>query len=227
MCGRFSLTLSFKDLRDYFLLNEGFDPEARYNIAPSQDVAAVRLEQGERHLVSLHWGLIPFWADDRKIGYRTLNARSETAHKSPAFRAAFRGRRCLIPANGFYEWDKKHGTKQPYFIYRTDEKPMAFAGLWEHWEDKESKEIIESCTILTTEASDPVSRLHDRMPVILEPEEFDLWLDPGEHDIKKLRNLMQPTAPGILSMYPVSKYVNKAGNEGEKCIEPTEADKPI
>ncbi|ABA88238.1 protein of unknown function DUF159 [Syntrophotalea carbinolica DSM 2380] len=227
MCGRFSQTWSYNDIRDYLLLNEGFDLEPSYNIAPSQDVAAVRLEEGRRRLISLHWGLIPFWANDRKISYRTLNARSETAHKSPAFRAAFRGRRCLIPASGFYEWDKKHGTKQPYFIYRTDEEPMTFAGLWEHWEDKEGKEIIESCTILTTEASEPVSSLHDRMPVILEPEDFDLWLNPEEHNITKLRNLMQPAAPGILSMHPVSKYINKAWNEGEKCIAPTEDDKPI
>lgn len=220
MCGRFSQALSFKDLRDYFLLNEGFDPEPRYNIAPSQDVAAVRLEDGRRLLVSLRWGLIPFWADDPKIGYRTLNARSETAHKSPAFRAAFRGRRCLIPANGFYEWDKRHATKQPYFIYRTDEKPLALAGLWEHWEDKEGKEVIESCTILTTEASEPVAGLHDRMPVILEKEDFDLWLDPDEGRIEQLRALLHPAATGVLSMYPVSEYVNKAANQGEKCIEP-------
>jgi len=223
MCGRFSLTLSFKDLRDYFLLNEGFDPEARYNIAPSQDVAAVRLEEGHRRLVSLHWGLIPFWADDLKIGYRTINARSETAHKTPSFRAAFRSRRCLIPASGFYEWEKKQGTKQPYFIYRTDGKPMAFAGLWEHWEDKEGKEVIESGTILTTDAADPVARLHDRMPVILEPKDFDLWLAPKEQNIDLLRKLLKPAASEVLSIYAVSKYVNKAGNEGERCVEqPTE-----
>lgn len=126
----------------------------------------------------------------------------------------------LIPANGFFEWDKKEGTKQPFFIHRTDEKPMAFAGLWEHWEDKEGKEIIESCTILTINASEPVASLHDRMPVILEPEDFNIWLDPQEQKIEHLRNLLHPAAAGILSMYPVSKYVNKAGNEGEKCIEP-------
>jgi putative SOS response-associated peptidase YedK len=224
MCGRFSQTFSSKDLRDHFLLDESFDPEPRYNIAPSLDVAAVRQEEGRRRLVSLYWGLIPFWADDPKIGYRTLNARSETAYKSPAFRAAFRSRRCLIPANGFFEWDKKEGTKQPYFIHRTDEKPIAFAGLWEHWEDREGKEIIESCTILTTNASEPVASLHDRMPVILEPEDFNLWLDPQEQKVQRLRNLLHPAPAGILAMYPVSKYVNKAGNEGEKCVEPIETE---
>jgi len=216
------MTFSSRDLHDYFHLDEAFAPDPRFNIAPSQDVAAVRQEEGRRRLVSLHWGLIPFWADDRKIGYRTLNARSETAHKSPAFRAAFHSRRCLIPADGFFEWDKKEGTKQPFFIHRTDERPMAFAGLWEHWEDKEGKEIIESCTILTTDASKPVASLHDRMPVILEPEDFDLWLDPQEQKIERLRDLLHPAAPGILSMYPVSRYVNKASNEGKECVEPIE-----
>jgi putative SOS response-associated peptidase YedK len=222
MCGRFSLTLSSEDLLEYFLLSEGYNLEPRYNIAPSQEITAVRLEEGQRRLVSLHWGLIPFWADDRKIGYRTINARSETAHKSPAFRAAFRSRRCLIPATGFFEWDKLQGSRQPFFIYRTDGKPMTFAGLWEHWEDKEGKEFIESCTILTTDAAEPVARLHDRMPVILEPGDFDLWLDPQEQNLEQLRNLMHPTEQGVLSMHPVSRYVNKAGNVGEKCLEPAE-----
>lgn len=226
MCGRFSQAWTYKDLQDYFHLRDGFDPEERYNIAPSQDIAAVRLEEGRRCLRSLHWGLIPFWANDHKIGYRTINARSETAHTSPSFRAAFRSRRCLIPASGFYEWEKKQGAKQPFFIYRTDGQPLAFAGLWEHWQDKEGKEIIESCTILTTEASQPVSRLHDRMPVILEPEDFDLWLDPDQHDIKKLRDLMHPPAAAILSMHPVSRYVNKPGNEGKECIKPAEINNP-
>ncbi|WP_283775462.1 SOS response-associated peptidase [Desulfuromonas sp. CSMB_57] len=220
MCGRFSMTYSRTVLRDYFLLDDTFDPEPRYNIAPGQDIAAVRQEEGRRRLVSLHWGLIPFWADDRKIGYRTLNARSETAHGKPAFRAAFRSRRCLIPATGFYEWNKRAGTRQPYYIYRTDRKPMAFAGLWEHWEDREGKETIESCTILTTEAAHPVAVLHDRMPVILESENFHLWLDPHEQRVEKLLDLIGSTTLGTLAMYPVAKYVNKAGNEGKGCIEP-------
>ncbi len=226
MCGRFSLTLSPKDIWDYFLLREEFNLAQRYNIAPSQEVAAVRLEEGHRRLTYLHWGLIPSWADDRKIGYRTINARSETAHKIPSFRAAFRSRRCLIPASGFYEWEKKQGTKQPYFIYRKDGNPMALAGLWEHWEDKEGKEVIESCTILTTEATDPVARLHDRMPVILEPDVFGFWLDPKEQSVGRLRELLKPAAPEVLSMHAVSKYVNKAGNEGKKCIEPAQEEKP-
>lgn len=152
----------------------------------------------------LHWGLIPFWAKDRKIGYRTLNARSETAHKTPAFRAAFRSRRCLIPASGYYEWDKRGGTEQPYYIQRTDGKPITIAGLWERWEDKEVGELVESCTILTTGASEPVAKLHDRMPVILVSEDFDLWLSTEEQKVDCLRDLLVPAAPGILSMYPVA-----------------------
>jgi putative SOS response-associated peptidase YedK len=220
MCGRFSQTFSSKDLWEHFDLGKVFPLEPRYNIAPSQDVAAVRIEEGQRQLVPLHWGLIPFWADDPKIGYRTINARSETAHKTPSFRAALRRRRCLIPASGFYEWDKKDGTKQPFFICRSNHKPMAIAGLWEHWEDKEGKTVIESCTILTTEASGPLAKLHDRMPVILEREDFGVWLDPLEQNIERLRTLMHPAGAGILIMYPVSNYVNKAGNEGEECVKP-------
>lgn len=222
MCGRFSLTASNEGLVNYFGLARGLALEPRYNIAPTQPVAAVRVEEGERRLTLLRWGLIPFWANDPKIGYRMINARAETAHKTPAFRAAFRGRRCLIPASGFYEWDKKEGSRQPYHIRRVDGQPLAFAGLWEHWEAKEGQAVIESCTILTTAASEPVARLHERMPVILEPEDFTRWLDPGEQRVERLRALLQPAAPGVLEMYPVSTYVNKASNEGEQCVEVAE-----
>jgi putative SOS response-associated peptidase YedK len=221
MCGRFSLTSSNEGLVNYFGLARGLALEPRYNIAPSQPVAAVRVEAGERSLVLLRWGLIPFWAGDPKIGYRMINARAETAHKTPAFRAAFRGRRCLIPASGFYEWDKKGGSRQPWHIRRANGQPLALAGLWEHWEGEEGKVVIESCTILTIAASEPVARLHDRMPVILEPEDYDLWLDPGEQGVERLRGLFEPAAAGVLEMYPVSSYVNKATNEGERCVEPT------
>ena len=225
MCGRFSRTYTYEDLREYFDLVKGPPLEPRYNIAPSQEVAAVRVEDGERRLVLLRWGLVPFWADDPKIGYKMINARSETAFKTPAFRAAFRGRRCIIVASGFFEWAHRAGDRQPYYIHRVDEKPMAFAGMWEHWKDKEGKTVIESCAILTTDAGEPVIKLHDRMPVILEPEDFDPWLDPEEHRVERLRELLRPAAPGVLTMFPVSKFVNKATNEGEKCIEPVEAER--
>lgn len=220
MCGRFTLTLSPDDLAEFFGLSkvQSFGP--RYNIAPSQEVVAIRVEEGKRKLDLLRWGLIPFWAEDSKIGYRTINARAETVHKSPAFRAAFRGRRCIIAADSFYEWDHRAATRQPYRIARADGKPLAFAGLWEQWEEKEGKAVIESCTIVTTDASDPVIRLHDRMPVILEPSDFDLWLDPEEKGVDHLKQVLRPADPGTLTIYPVSTYVNKATNEGERCIEP-------
>lgn len=219
MCGRFSRTYSYEDLRELFRLTAGLPLKPRYNIAPSQHVAAVREDEGRR-LVDLHWGLIPFWAADPKTGYKMINARAETADKLPAFRAAFRSRRCLIPARGFFEWDRAGGTKQPYHITRVDGAPLALAGLWEHWTDKEGKIVIESCAILTTAANEEVARLHERMPVILEPGDFDLWLDPLENRPDRLKSLLLPAAAGTLSLQPVSRYVNKAANDDEKCIEP-------
>lgn len=223
MCGRFSLTITFDDLQEYFrLVGSALTLAARYNIAPSQDIPAVRVEGGKKRLVMLHWGLIPFWAKDPKIGYRMINARSETADRLPAFRAAFRHRRCLVLASGFFEWDKAGGSRQPYYITRKDGAPMAFAGLWEHWEDKAGNNIIDSCTILTTVPNKEVSRLHNRMPVILEPRDLDLWLDPQEARVDELKTLLRPCADASLRLQPVSRYVNKPANEGHRCIEPAE-----
>lgn len=220
MCGRFTLGFSSKDLKEFFSFVEAPDFGSRYNIAPSQEVLAIRLEEGERRLVLLRWCLIPFWADDPKIGYRTINARAESIHKSPAFRAAFRKRRCLIPASGFFEWLKKCKEKQPFYIYRKDGKPMAFAGLWERWHNEETDKDIESCTIITTDANELVGKLHNRMPVILEPDDFERWLNSEEESPGGLLPLLKPPAEEVLEMYPVSSYVNKPQNKGEKCIEP-------
>lgn len=220
MCGRFSETISFDDLLEYFQIAEvpaHWLP--RYNIAPSQEIPAIRMEENVRRLGMLHWGLIPFWAKDPNIGNRMINARAETADKLPAFRTAFRQRRCLVVASGFYEWDKTGGSRQPYHIARADQKPMAFAGLWERWEDKVGKGIVESCAILTTDANEEIGRLHNRMPVILDFKDFDLWLDPQEHRISELKALLHPFPNGALHLRPVSRYVNKPSNEGEKCLE--------
>ena len=221
MCGRFALFIDLSTLIHFFgLMESSLDQlPMRYNIAPAQDVAAVRVVDGQRQLSLLHWGLIPFWAKDSKIAYNTINARSETASKAPSYRAAFRSRRCLIPGNGFFEWDKISGSKQPYFIDRADGDPMAFAGLWETWHDKEANTVIESCTILTTEAAEPVASIHPRMPVILEPEDFEAWLDPNEHHVERLQALLLPAALGVLELHPVSRYVNKATNDDPRCIE--------
>lgn len=218
MCGRYSLYLTYRDLLEIFGLDENGSFEPRFNIAPSQDIPAIRKDGNGRRLVLLHWGLIPFWAKDAKIAFRTINARSETVHKMPSFRTAFRQRRCLVPASGFFEWKREGKIKQPFHIRRRDGQAMAFAGLWEYWEDPKDKTVIESCSILTTRANEEISQIHDRMPVILEPEDLDLWLDPGEHRLDKLQPLLRPAEDGQLILEPVSSYVNNPRNEGEKCI---------
>jgi putative SOS response-associated peptidase YedK len=220
MCGRFTLRASPVDLTSLFGLAEVPPTEPRYNIAPTQTVFAVRVDEaGKRAPVLLKWGLIPSWATDAKIGYRMINARSETAADKPAFRHAFRRKRCLIAASGFYEW-KKTGTKQkqPYYIHRRHDKPFAFAGLWEAW--SKGEELVESCTILTTEANDLMRPLHDRMPVILDVKVFDRWLDPVQQDPKKLDSLLVPYSGKDLTAYTISTWVNSPRNQGPKCIEP-------
>ena len=221
MCGRFTLATPKQDLVVQFNLPDIPDLQPRYNIAPTQPVAAVRVPtSGEgRELVMLHWGLIPFWAKDPKLGARLINARSETVADRPAFRAAFRRRRCLVPADGFYEWQKQNGTKQPFFIHLQDGRPFAFAGLWEHWQDPDGG-IIESCTLLTTRPNELVRPLHNRMPVILHPRNYVLWLDPETEDANVLNRLLDPYPSGEMEAYPVSRYVNSPQNEGPGCILP-------
>jgi len=217
MCGRFTLRVSPVELADLFGLADLLPAESRYNIAPTQTVFAVRVNPaGNREAAQLKWGLIPSWAADPKIGYRMINARSETAADKPAFRHAFRRKGCLIAADGFYEWQKSGGKKQPYFIRSAAAHPFAFAGLWELW--NKGEEPIESCTILTTAANDVMKPLHDRMPVILDPKDFDLWLDPSLQDREKLEPLLVPYHEG-LTAFPISTFVNSPRNQGPKCIE--------
>ena len=221
MCGRFTLTDPDADIAVQFGLPEIPDIPPRYNIAPTQPVAAVRLRAGEqtRELVMLHWGLIPFWAKDPKIGARMLNARSETAAEKPSFRAAFRRRRCLVIADGFYEWQKQNGTKQPFFIHMRDGRPFAFAGLWEHWQGPDAS-VIESCTLLTTEPNDFLRPVHNRMPVILNPADYELWLDPEVQEADQIQHLLHPYPAQELDAYPVSTFVNRPANDSPTCIEP-------
>jgi len=190
-------------LQEVFPLLEIPEIPPRGNICPTQTVAAVRDDSaGKPHFVNLRWGLIPFWADDMKIGARLINARGETVAEKPAFRTAFRKRRCLIVADGFYEWQTINRKKQPYHFARRDGKPFAFAGLWERWDKGESP--IESCTIITTDANELVRPLHDRMPVILQPEDFERWLDPKE-DSGMLQALLQPLPPQLMVSQVVAK----------------------
>jgi putative SOS response-associated peptidase YedK len=219
MCGRFTLRSSSTKVAETFGLSEAPLFEPRYNIAPTQPVAAVRATPEGRQLASLRWGLIPSWADDPSIGYRMINARSETVATKPSFRSAFKNRRCLIPADGYYEWQKTDGKKQPYLIGMRDGTPFAFAGLWEHWE--RGQEPIESCTILTTAANDLTGPIHDRMPVILDPKDFDLWLDPQVQDPKALEPFLRPHVAETMMAYQVSTLVNNPRNEDPRCVEPS------
>jgi putative SOS response-associated peptidase YedK len=188
----------------------------RYNIAPTQAVAVVRAGEGGRRLDGLRWGLIPSWAKDEALGDRMINARAETLAEKPAFRSAFRARRCLIVADGFYEWRKVGGRKQPHCIAFRDRRPFGFAGLWERWEGG-ADGPVESCTIVTTSANEVVAPIHDRMPVILDPMEFTLWLDPGVTDTSRVADLLRPYAPDLLEAYPVSLLVNNPANDSPAC----------
>jgi len=220
MCGRFTLTKPAKILKEFLPLLDLPELQPRYNIAPSQQILAVRhLPQCARpEAASFRWGLVPHWADDLKIGYSLINARSETAASKPAFRSAFRERRCLILADGFYEWQKLEGRKQPYQIRRRDGKPFAFAGLWESWSKGETP--VQSCTILTTDANDLMRPLHDRMPVILDPGNFDRWLDPTVNKPAEIQPLLAPCPADWLQAIPVSSHVNNPRNEDASCITP-------
>jgi putative SOS response-associated peptidase YedK len=220
MCGRFSLHIPMTELIEYLRLAGGISFDRRYNIAPSETIPVIRREGGERRLGLARWGLVPHWAKDAKIGYRMINARAETVASKPSFRGPFHRQRCIVPASGFYEWRQTDRTRCPYHIFRADGNPLALAGLWDRWENPDDPaEVVISCTIITTEASQPVAKLHDRMPAILEPEEFDSWLDP-DRSRRDLLALLHPAAEVVLDFHPVSDYVNKPGHEGEECIEP-------
>lgn len=221
MCGRFVLIATGRIIAEQFQLDHEPVLEPRYNIAPSQPIAAIRLDPAltRRELIVLRWGLIPFWAKDPKIGYKMINARSESVVEKPAFRSAFKQRRCLILADGFYEWEKRKKPKQPYLFRMKDQKPFAFAGLWEHWEGGEG-EIIESCTILTTDANDLVITLHDRMPVILSPDDYASWIDPNAKKPEMLGEFLVPYPADEMQAYPVTNKVNRPSYDEPDCIRP-------
>jgi putative SOS response-associated peptidase YedK len=223
MCGRFSLSVTPEALVEQFSLHlsGAVPPPPRYNIAPTQPVVAVRTRNaaGERELVLLHWGLIPSWAKDPSIGNRMINARAETLAGKPSFRTALRRRRCLVPADGFYEWARGAAGKQPYHIRRVDRAPFAFAGLWEHWVGADGSEIL-SCTLVTTGANALMRPLHHRMPVILAPEDYPRWLHPEEGRPEGLLPLLAPRKWEGMETVAVSAYVNNPRNEGAQCIAP-------
>jgi putative SOS response-associated peptidase YedK len=223
MCGRFAL------YSDPFTLAKRFKAEAlselrpRYNVAPTQNIPIVRKEGEKKRFAIAHWGLIPLWAKDTKIGYHTINARAETVASKPAFRNAFRHRRCLIPADGFYEWQVIPGfkAKQPWFIILEGRKPMAFAGLWERWRSPEG-ENLESCSIIVTDANELMRPIHERMPVILAPEDWDVWLESGAKDVQALQNLLKPYPAEDMKAWTVSTKVNSPRNDSVDCLETLE-----
>lgn len=220
MCGRFSNHIPITTLIEYFQLSRWLESDARYNIAPSQDIPVIRQSGDERELALLRWGLVPHWAKEAKIGYKMINARAETLASKPSFREPFHQRRCIIPASGFYEWQKDARGRQPYYLHRRDGDPLALAGLWERWEDPAKPgAVLESCTIITTGANALVAPLHNRMPAILERAEFAAWFSHHQHT-RDLLALLRPAAEGVLARYPVSEYVNKPGNEGKECERP-------
>lgn len=222
MCGRFALFAAGDEVAKRFQLPEPTLFEPRYNIAPTQPVASVRATATGHELAWLRWGLIPSWVTDPAIGNRLINARCETVAEKPSFRSAFRQRRCLVPASGFYEWQKRGaGRKQPYFIRPHDGGLFALAGLWERWHDPQG-ELVETCTILTTEANQLMRPLHDRMPVIVDPASDSVWLDPRS-SADALRSLFVPFGSERMEAIAVSSWVSDPKHEGPKCVAPVGA----
>ena len=221
MCGRFSQTATPDTISEQFEVNEPPLFRPRYNIAPSQQVATIRLstESAKRECVMLRWGLIPSWAKDPKIGNQCINAKAETVAEKPSFRAAFKKRRCLVIADGFYEWQVQGTRKQPMWIGLRDKRPFAFAGLWEHWKPAEGAPI-ETCTIITTEPNQIMQNIHNRMPVILTPQDYDLWLDPMMQQVETVNRLLRPFTSDELVAYPVSTLVNSPRYDAPQCLEP-------
>ena len=218
MCGRFSQSLRSEAIAEAFQLIETPDWQPRYNIAPTQMIPAiVAAESGNRQFKPLRWGLIPSWSKDPTIGAKLINARSETVAEKPSFRSAFKQRRCLILADGFYEWRKQSGKKQPFYFRLENGSPFAFAGLWERWESEDSR--LETCTILTTEANQTVAQVHDRMPVILKADSYDRWLDPSQPPAL-LQELLRPYDSDLMTAYPVSLSVNSPRNDTPDCTAP-------
>ncbi len=219
MCGRFSLFEDIESLKEQFQFEFAEDDiDARYNIAPGQEILTVVNQDDRRLGLRMRWGLIPFWADDEKIGYRMINARAETVDEKASFKQALKQRRCLILADGFYEWKKEGKQKQPYRFGMKNKKPFAFAGLWESW-NKGGKSIT-SCTIITTSPNEVTEKVHDRMPVILPENRIAMWLDHSVENPDELKKLLVPFEAGQMDSFAVSTEINSAKNEGEQLIAP-------
>jgi len=222
MCGRYRLSRRKQIIEEHFDTADWQDEwSLRYNIAPTQSVPVIRQHPKEpiRQLSLMKWGLVPHWAKDSSGAASTINARSETAAEKPAFRDPLKLRRCLIPADGFYEWARKGASKQPYCFEVNQGELFGFAGLWDRWKNAEGQRI-KTCSILTTVPNAITASVHDRMPVILDPACYDLWLDPGMTEVQVVSELLKPFDPSLMRCYPVSTRINHVANDDEECSRP-------
>jgi putative SOS response-associated peptidase YedK len=232
MCGRFVSASPPDELAKYFAVDAVAEEvlEPSYNVAPTNDVYVVLQTGDVRRLDTFHWGLVPFWAKDPSAGAKMINARAETIATKNAYRRPYASRRCIIPADGFYEWKKVPGqkAKQPMYIRRADGEPLALAGLWELWRPKDAPDddsrLLRSCTIITGTPNEKVAEIHDRMPVILPPSAWEAWLDPENHDLETLGKLLVPAPAEIIEIHPVSTAVNNVRVKGPELIEPIDPD---
>jgi putative SOS response-associated peptidase YedK len=222
MCGRFVGFRNLEQLRNFFPIDTTMsEVTANYNIAPAQQVLAIVCRDGRNRLEKFHWGLVPFWAKDTSMGNRLINARAETVATKPSFRNAFKKRRCLIIADGFYEWRSINKRKQPFFFTLPDKRPFAFAGLWEAWNKKgNSDPVYHSCTIITIEAGESVRQIHHRMPAVLKTRVYETWLDPEHQDIIALQSILKNDLITKFVSYPVSNSVNSVRNNDPSNIKP-------
>jgi putative SOS response-associated peptidase YedK len=222
MCGRFTNKAKPEQVKTEFKV-EISNPnllQPRFNIAPSQMIDVVFEPETKRILAQLKWGLVPHWAKDSEIGNRMINARAETITEKPSFREAFKSRRCIVPASGFYEWQKvERGAKQPFYFYLKEKEVFGFAGLWESWRDKTTGEELETCTIITTEANEVLKQVHERMPVILKAKDYDEWLNPKEKDTDRLQKLLAPYPAGEMDSHAVGTNVNHPNRNSPDLIE--------
>ncbi len=225
MCGRYTIIASPEALRALFRYEEQPNFPPRYNVAPTQPIAIVRLVDGKRHFALVRWGLLPSWVKDPKTFTLLINARGESAAEKPAFRAAMKRRRCLIPADGFYEWQAAGDRKRPFYVRAKSGAPLAFAGLWETWTGPNGEEL-ETAAIVTTRANRTLAPIHDRMPVIVPPEAFDLWLDGARSTPTTAAALIAPAPDNLLEAYEISTAVNRTANDNPKLLEPVGAAPP-
>jgi putative SOS response-associated peptidase YedK len=226
MCGRYSITTAPEAMRRLFRYLEQPNFPARYNVAPTQPIPIVRLFEGRRQFALVRWGLLPAWVKDPKAFTLLINARGESVNDKPAFRNAMKYRRCLIPADGFFEWKIEGKAKRPYFVYRKDRSPFAFAGLWENWMGPNGEEV-ETAAIVTTDASPSIMHIHHRMPVMLEPEQFDMWLDTAHVDAQMAAGMLRPLADDKVAAHEISERVNRVANDAPDVLAPLTAQERV